>query len=229
MIKGKRLPRIRPPVAGQTTPVYIKRLSTYDRYSNQEYIPHTNYDFVNQIMKKLKTNNANDILHSVPETVPQDSIFVSKNQDQSTRRSSSFSPQSTFPHPAGKRASSKYLSLKEPFAPLINKFDKQKREMQVVNKIQNFMHSFLNITYSFMGIEKKYPEIGQFNNYYEHLLEGQNYDEKDMQSILVNLEKLLLQDKANHQLHNTVFNNEFNHANEELIEAIKSFNIFNSS
>ena len=84
-------------------------------------------------------------------------------------------------------------------------------------------------TYSFKSIEKKYPEIGQFNNYYEHLLEGQSYDENDMQSILVNLEKLLLQDKVNHQSHNTVFNNEFNHTNDELLEAIQSFNILNSS
>lgn len=230
MIKGRRLPRIRPPVAGQTTPVYIKRSSSAnDSYLNQEYIPNTNYEFVNQVMKKLKTNNANDILHSVPE-VPQDLMFASTNQDKSSRRASSASQQSTLAQSPVKRTSSKYLSLKERFAPLINKFSKQKRTMQVMNKIQSLVRNFSNMTtYSFKSIEKKYPEIGQFNNYYEHLLEGQSYDENDMQSILVNLEKLLLQDKVNHQSHNTVFNNEFNHTNDELLEAIQSFNILNSS
>lgn len=129
-----------------------------------------------------------------------------------------------------KPRSSKYLSLKERFAPLINRFGKQKRALAVMNKIQNLVRNFSNITtYSFKSIEKKYPEIGQFNDYYEHQFANQNYDEKDMQQILINLEKLLLKDKLSHELHNSVLNNEFNSTNEELLEAIQSFNILNAS
>ena len=190
-------------------------------------MPQTNYDFVNQIMRKLKTNQADDILHSTHETMnqmPQDLLFASATNDKSTlRRSSS---------PSSRRSSSssKYLSLKERFAPLMNKFNKQKRTMLIVNKLQNLVRNFSNMTtYSFKSIEKKYPEIGQFNDYYEHLIQNQNYDEKDMKQILISLEKLLLQDKVNHQLHNSILNNEFNSTNDELLEAIQSFNILNAS
>lgn len=231
---GKRLPRIRPPVAGQSTPVYIKRsgLALNETLNDEQFVPHTNYEFVNQIMHKLKNNNANDILHSTQSHVPQDLLYAIPSKVSSRRSSSSF----TYSTPTTKqtsftpRATSKYLSLKERFTPLINRFGKQKRALVVMNKIQNLVRNFSNMTtYSFKSIEKKYPEFGQFNEYYEHILQNQNYDEKDMQQILINLEKLLLQDKVNHQLHNEVFNNEFNSTNDELLEAINSFNILNAS
>ena len=198
-------------------------------------MPHTNFDFVNQIMRKLQGDSAEELLHSarnmMSNEVPQDLLYSPTNSETASRRSSasSYSMFSPLVKPRA-AASSKYLSLKERFAPLINRFGKQKRALQVMNKIQSLVRNFSNITtYSFKSIEKKYPEIGQFNDYYEHLFQNQNYDEKDMQQILINLEKLLLKDKLNRRLHNTVLNNEFNSTNEELLEAIQSFNILNAS
>ena len=172
-------------------------------------MPHTNYEFVNEIMRKLQSKSHDEMLHSRRDPLSNEVLM--------------FSPVQT-------RQASKYLSLKERFAPLINRFGKQKRALQVMNKIQTLVRNFSNVTtYSFKSIEKKYPEIGQFNDYYEHLFQKQNYDEKDMQQILINLEKLLLKDKVTHDLHNTVLNNEFNSTNDELLEAIQSFNILNAS
>lgn len=195
-------------------------------------MPQTNYDFVNQIMKKLKNNNADDLLHSTLDAAnqppPQEILFAS-GSTKSLRRSSINSPVNQLQSNSVKE-SSKYVSLKERFAPLINGFSKQKRAFTIMNKIKNLVRNFSNMTtYSFKGIEKQYPEIGQFNDYYEHLLQGQNYDDKDMQQILISLEKLLIQDKVNHQLHNSILNNEYNSTNEEVLEAIKSFNILNAS
>lgn len=200
---------------------------------SDEYVPSTNYDFVNQIMRKLQSNSADELLHSARQPlsnkVPQELLFASAISEKSSRRSTT-SSYPVFSLVKPRASSSKYLSLKDRFAPLINRFGKQKRALAVMNKIQNLVRNFSNITtYSFKSIEKKYPEIAQFNDYYEHQFQNQNYDEKEMQQILINLEKLLLKDKVNHELHNTVLNNEFNSTNEELLEAIQSFNILNAS